>query len=147
MSKKHSRAYPEKPLIGVGAAVFRDDSALLIKRGNPPLSGTWSLPGGRVKPSESLKDAAAREVKEECGIDIDVLDLIKLFEYIEKDPDGRVKYHYIVFDFNAVYTEGTLKQSSDALEARWVHIDDLCRYCLTDAVVDVIKNGAHFNKG
>ncbi len=146
MSKKRSRVYPGKPLIGVGAAVFRDDSALLIKRGNSPLYGTWSLPGGRVKPFESLKDAAVREVKEECGIDIDVLDLIKLFEYIERGPDGRVKYHYIVFDFNAVYAEGMLKQSSDALEARWVHIDELCRYGLTDAVVDVIKKGAHFNR-
>jgi len=139
------RSYPKEPLLGVGAAVFKDDSVLLIKRGNPPLSGTWSLPGGGVKPFENLKDAVIREVKEECGIDIEVIDLIKEFEYIEREDDGRVKYHYIVFDFKALYKSGDLIYSSDALDARWVHVNKLSGYELSRAVIDVIQEAVKIN--
>ncbi len=141
MTKMQRRTYPENPLIGVGAAVFSDRSVLLIKRGNPPLYGSWSLPGGRAKSDENLKEAVKREVEEECGIKIDVVDLVKLFEYIEKGDEGKVKFHYIVFDFNAVYKSGTLTHTSDALDSQWVDLDELHRYKLTDAVIDVIKKG------
>jgi ADP-ribose pyrophosphatase YjhB (NUDIX family) len=136
------RVYPAEPLVGVGAVVFKEDCTLLIKRGKPPLFGTWSLPGGRLKPDENLKEAAAREVKEECSIDIEVLDLIKLFEFIQRDEQGKIKYHYIVFDFMALYKGGTLKNSSDALDARWVHLGDLCDLELTKDVVEAIEEGA-----
>ena len=135
-----TRSYPEKPVIGVGALVFKNDSFLLIKRGKPPLAGTWSLPGGGVKPFENLQHAVIREVKEECGIDIEVINLIKEFEYIEREDDGRVRYHYIVFDFKAQYKGGTLLSSSDALDARWVHIDELPNYHLTRAVKEIIQD-------
>ena len=125
----------------MGAAVFRGGAVLLIKRGNPPLYGSWSLPGGRAKPDENLEQAVKREVEEECGIKIDVVDLVKLFEYIEKGNNGKVKFHYIVFDFNAIYRSGTLTHSSDALDSQWVDLDELNRYELTDAVIDVIKKG------
>ena len=141
MTKMQRRTYPQDPLIGVGAAVFKDRSVLLIKRGNPPLYGSWSLPGGRAKSDESLEEAVKREVAEECGIVIDVLDLVKLFEYIERGDEGMVKYHYIVFDFNAVYKSGRLKHSSDALDSAWADLDELHRYELTDAVIDVIRKG------
>ena len=133
------RKYPEEPLVGVGACVFKDDEVLLVKRGKPPLARTWSLPGGGVKPSENLKDAVIREVKEECGIDIEVIDLIKEFEYIEREDDGRVKYHYIVFDFKALYKGGTLFSSSDALDARWVPLDKLPDFGITIAVKEIIR--------
>ena len=133
------RKYPEEPLVGVGACVFKEDEVLLVKRGKPPLAGTWSLPGGGVKPSENLKDAVKREVKEECGIDIEVIDLIKEFEYIEREDDGRVKYHYIVFDFKALYKGGALFSSSDALDARWIPLDKLPDYGITVAVKEIIQ--------
>jgi 8-oxo-dGTP diphosphatase len=137
------RTYPKEPLIGVGAVVFKEESVLLIKRGKPPLAETWSLPGGGVKPSETLVDAVVREVREECGIDIEVVDLIKEFEYIENESDGRVKYHYIVFDFKALYKGGSLASSSDALDARCVHIHRLSDYELTAAVKEIICEAAH----
>ncbi len=135
------RDYPEEPLVGVGALVFKEGSILLVKRGNPPLAGTWSFPGGITNPFESLRDAVIREVREECNIDIEVGDLIKIFEYIERDKEERVKYHYIVFDFKALYKGGTLSHSSDALETKWVKLDELSKYKLTEAVKEVIKEG------
>ncbi len=157
-----TRVYPAKPLVGVGATVFRNDQVLLIRRGNPPLYGDWSLPGGRVKEDEDLKKALRREVREECSIDIKVGDLITEFEYIErvgaterseategsplgKVPFGsdRVKYHYVVFDFKARYVSGKLVRASDALEVRWVPLEQLKEFDLTDKVREVIEKGYH----
>jgi 8-oxo-dGTP diphosphatase len=140
------RVYPEQPLVGVGALVLKQDSVLLVRRGNPPLEGTWSLPGGRCREDERLRDALIREVHEECRIDIEVVDFLKLFEYIERDDRKRVKYHYIVFDFKALYKSGTLQHSSDASDARWVRIDELDKYELTDAVRGLVKEAMNPGK-
>ena len=138
-----TRVYPAKPLVGLGATVFRNDQVLLIRRGNPPLYGDWSLPGGRVKEGEDLKKALRREVREECSIDIKVGDLITEFEYIERDEEERVKYHYVVFDFKARYVSGKLVRASDALEVRWVPLEQLKEFDLTDKVREVIEKGYH----
>jgi ADP-ribose pyrophosphatase YjhB (NUDIX family) len=135
------RDYPASPLVGVGAVVYRGDEVLLIRRGNPPLYGSWSLPGGRVKEHEDLRTALIREVREECSIDIEVGDLITEFEYIERDGNHGVKYHYIVFDFKAQYAGGKLSRASDALEARWVPLDELKEFDLTNKVREVIEHG------
>jgi len=137
------RVYPKKPLVGVGATVFRNDQVLLIRRGNPPLYGDWSLPGGRVKEGEDLKKALRREIREECSIDIEVGDLITEFEYIERDDDNRVKYHYVVFDFKAQYVRGKLVRASDALEVRWVPLEQLKEFDLSEEVCEVIEKGYH----
>ena len=136
-----TRTYPTEPLIGVGAAVFRGDDVLLIRRGKPPLYGAWSLPGGRVREGEGLKEALRREVKEECSIEIEVGDLVTELSYIERDEQEKVKYHYVVFDFAARYLSGKLARASDALEARWVPIAKLPEYDLTDKVREVIRDG------
>jgi 8-oxo-dGTP diphosphatase len=136
------RRYPSNPLVGAGAAVYRGDQVLLIRRGNPPLYGSWSFPGGRVRAHETLPHALRREVREECSVDIEVQDLITEFEYIERDQGGGVKYHYIVFDFRARYLRGELERASDALEARWVHLERLHEYELSDKVREIIEAGA-----
>ncbi len=138
------RTYPERPIPGVGAVVFRDDRVLLIKRGTPPMQNTWSLPGGAVHPGEDLKHAVKREIREECGIEIEVFDLITLFEYIERDEAGSAVYHYVVFDFAAEYRGGFLRHSADAHDARWVPVDRLEEYTLTDAVRKAIAGGLRF---
>jgi ADP-ribose pyrophosphatase YjhB (NUDIX family) len=125
----------------VGAVVTRGESVLLIKRGKPPLSEQWSLPGGRVNEGESLRAAVAREVREECDVDVEVFDLIEVYEYIERDAGDKVKYHYLVFDFRAEYRGGSLAALSDAIDARWVARGDLERYRLADAARRVIEGG------
>lgn len=136
-----SRTYPARPLVGVGAAVYRGDRVLLIRRGKPPLAGAWSLPGGLADPGETLIQAAVREAAEECGIAIQVVDLITLFEYIEKDRSGRARYHYLVFDFAARYLEGALEHASDAMDARWVRVSELDRVEISGEVRDAVLRG------
>ena len=66
------REYPDSPLVGVGAVIVDDHSddhrALLIRRGQPPLLGEWSLPGGVLECGETLREAVVREAREETGL-------------------------------------------------------------------------------
>lgn len=135
------RNYPHSPIVGVGAAVYRGNEVLLIKRGNPPLQDTWSLPGGTVQEREDLRSALRREIREECTIEVTVGDLITIFEYVEKDAADHIRYHYIVFDFKATYRRGTLTRSSDARDTRWVPLDQISHYDLTKKAIEVVEKG------
>jgi len=119
--KRPSRVYPETPLVGVGAVVRADNKILLIRRANEPGKGLWSIPGGLVEVGETLRDAVAREVEEETGMKIEVGKLIDVVENIVRDEDGRVKFHYILVDFEAKPITGKMDihPSPEALEARW----------------------------
>jgi 8-oxo-dGTP diphosphatase len=114
------RQYPKQPLVGVGAVVIRNGKILLIKRAFPPGQGKWSVPGGLVELGEKLSDACARETEEETGLKVDVLELINVFDMIERDDDGRIRYHYVLVEFLAKPTGGTEKPSEEASDLRWV---------------------------
>ncbi len=133
-----SREYPARPICGVGVVVRKGDAVLLIQRGNPPRRGDWGIPGGVVELGEMLRDAAQREVREECGIKIALGDLLDTFEFMERDDAGRLQYHYIILDFAATYVSGKLRAASDVLDARWVAIDDLDAYVLPAKTREVI---------
>lgn len=141
------REYPEAPIAGVGAVIVAEDSGreprvLLIRRAQEPLKGQWSLPGGAVELGETLEDAIRREVLEETGLAVDVLDVVKAFDRIVRETDGRVRYHYVLVDFLCRVTGGAdcrqaIACASDALEARWAGPGDLDD--LTPLTVEVIQ--------
>jgi 8-oxo-dGTP diphosphatase len=59
----------DRPTVAVGAVIARSDGrVLLVRRGRPPLAGSWSLPGGRLEAGETLEQAVIREVREETGL-------------------------------------------------------------------------------
>ena len=118
------REYPQRPIVGLGAAIFGPRGIVLIKRGNPPRVGAWSLPGGAQDLGETVKEGIIREVKEETGLDVKVLEIIDVVDSINRDPDGRIKYHYTLVDACVVETGGTLKAGSDAIEAQWFSIKE-----------------------
>lgn len=135
------REYPEAPIAGVGAAIVRDSpdgqrQVLLIRRGQEPLKGAWSLPGGAIELGETLEQAICREVLEETGLAVEVVDTVKAFDRISCDDQGRVRYHYVLIDFLCRVTGGSLACASDALEARWATTDEL--QGLTPLTVEVI---------
>ncbi len=82
------------PAITVDAVVFtiREGclQVLLIRRGRPPFQGRWALPGGFVESSESLDQAAARELEEETGVSKIYLEQLYSFGHPDRDPRGRV---------------------------------------------------------
>jgi len=132
------RAFPARPILGVGAVIFDDDRVLLVQRGHEPLKGEWSLPGGAVEVGETLASALAREVLEETGLTIEVGPVVEVFERVRRDPAGRVEHHFVVIDYLCRWTGGQLAHGTDAVAARWVKRDELAAYAVTDAAVDVI---------
>ena len=144
-----SREYPSRPIVGVGVVVQKDGAVLLIQRGQEPGRGRWSLPGGMVEIDEHLQDAAVREVREECGIEVDIGDVVEAFDLILRDDYGRAKYHYVIIDFAGRYVSGDLHAARDVMDARWVMVADLTRYPLnakTSAVIEKAlgqKLGSH----
>jgi ADP-ribose pyrophosphatase YjhB (NUDIX family) len=113
------REFPLAPLVGVGAVVVEQGRVLLVQRGTEPAKGQWSIPGGLIDVGESLREAVAREVREETGLIVEPVELIELLDRIHRDGD-RVRYHYVIADYLCRVVGGTLLAASDADAARWV---------------------------
>lgn len=137
------RIYPERPILGVGAVILDGahalDRVVLVKRGHEPLKGEWSLPGGAVDVGETLEAAVAREVLEETGLVVDVGPRVEIVERIFRDPDGRVRYHFVIADYVCRPVGGTLSCASDADAALWVGLDDLERFAISATALAVIN--------
>ncbi len=122
------------PIVGVGAVVIRDDNHLLmVRRGKEPAKGLWSLPGGRLEHGEYIADAVAREVKEETGLDVEVLRLAGIFEV----PGER---HYVILDYVAD-VEGRPEPlaGQDADDARWVAFEDIEGLDCTPRLMETLR--------
>jgi 8-oxo-dGTP diphosphatase len=119
MQKTVQREFPDSPLIGVGAVIVDQGRALLIRRGQEPLKGKWSIPGGMLELGESLLEGVVREVREETGLTIEPLELIELLERIHRE-EQRIRYHYVIADYLCRIVDGSLEAASDADDARWV---------------------------
>jgi ADP-ribose pyrophosphatase YjhB (NUDIX family) len=133
------REYPERPILGVGAVVVSRGRALLVKRGNEPAKGAWSIPGGKVEIGETIHDAVKREIREETGLDIEVGQRLRILQRIFRDGSGRVKYHYVLIDYRAVPIGGTLSASSDAADVRLFTAGGLRKLGLADVTLEVIQ--------
>jgi ADP-ribose pyrophosphatase len=118
------REYPRAPLIGVGAVAIKDGKILLMKRAFEPGKGKWSVPGGLVEVGETLSDACAREMEEETGIKIHVLELINAYDMIVPDEAGKIRYHYVLIDFLVKPIGGTERSSVEVLEMKWVTYEE-----------------------
>lgn len=113
------REFPLSPLVGVGAVVIDRGHVLLVRRGTEPLRGHWSLPGGLIEVGETLIDGIVREVREETGLEVEVVELIELLDRIHRDVE-RIRYHYVIADYLCFVRSGELGAASDAEEVRWV---------------------------
>jgi mutator protein MutT len=138
---ENSRRYPARPILGVGALIFRDDRILLVERGKEPLKGYWSLPGGVVETGETLEQAIRREVCEETNLEIEVIRTIEIFERIIRDQEGRPEYHYVLIDYLCRSNCGEAHPADDAAQVQWVRREDLPRYRITEGTEPVIQKG------
>lgn len=119
MTKIVQREFPDAPLVGVGAVVVENGRVLLVRRGQEPLKGKWSLPGGMLELGESLQEGVVREVREETGLSVEPVELVELLDRVHRE-DGRVRYHYVIADYLCRVVGGSLKAASDADAVRWV---------------------------
>lgn len=125
------RLYPDQPVVGVGAVVVNEGKIVLIKRGNEPSKGKWTIPGGIVELAESPEVAVVREAKEETDLEVAHPTLLDVVSNVDFDEIGKVKYHYIIIDYLVYVLNGKAKALSDAEELRWVPFDEVEAYNLT----------------
>jgi len=133
--------YPNRPLIGVGVVVVRHARVLLMRRAKAPRAGRWSLPGGRQRLGETVRETAAREVREETGVEVEVSALLDVVDSITRDEAGAIAYHYTLVDFLAEWRAGEARAGGDATEVVWADPGDLAPYDLWDETLRLIHLG------
>ncbi len=142
------REYPERPIVGVAAVIIENDQVILVRRGQAPAYGEWSLPGGAVELGETLEEALVREVEEEIGLEVEVVDLVAVLERIFLDKEQQVQFHYVLTDFLCRRITGKLRASSDALSCAQVPLSSLANYRLSRETREVISRAyQRFNGG
>lgn len=132
------RAYPDRPFVGVGVVIFRGTEVLLAQRGKHPRRNTWSIPGGAQEIGETVHEAAIREIREETGLEIEILGLVDVVDSINRDDDDRVLFHYTLVDLFAEWRSGEAVAADDVAAVRWVAVSDLRDFDLRPVTHDVI---------
>jgi len=130
---------PAAPVVGVGGVLVHQGRVLLVRRGKEPLYGRWVVPGGTVELGEPLDEALAREMREETGLEVEPLELITVFDRIQRDG-GRVLYHYVIVDYLCRWLSGEAQAASDALEVAWAAPHELDRYDLPAKALEVVQD-------
>jgi 8-oxo-dGTP diphosphatase len=133
------RRYPRHPLPGVGAILLDGERVLMARRGKEPLKGWWSLPGGLLEVGESLSDAVRREVREETGLEIEILGVFEIFERIMRDGAGQPEYHYVLIDYLCRAAGGDLRPGDDVCEVKWARREELGDLQITEGTLAVIE--------
>lgn len=122
-----SRSYPDRPVVGVIAVVWREDAVLLVRRANPPDAGKWGFPGGGQQLGETIFEAAMRELAEETGVLAEPVETVTAVDVIERDEAGRVRYQFTLVAVLALWREGEGVAADDAEAVAWIRLDDLER--------------------
>ena len=141
-----SREYPEKPVVGIGGVIIEQGRTLLIRRGSEPLRGEWSIPGGTLEVGETLQEGVARELLEETGVEIRVLELIEVFDriFLENEVSGTPprktpRFHFVIVDYLCERVSGEPRAGSDVTDVAFAREDELPQFHLTETVKRVLK--------
>lgn len=149
-----SREYPERPVVGVGGVIVDRGRAVLIRRGTEPLLGQWSIPGGTIEIGETIEEAVRRELREETGLEVRVLELIELFDriYLESGaapPQGKKKprYHFVIADYLCELVGGEARAGSDVTDLAFAREEELPQFHLTEKATSVLKKAFAMSRG
>src|SRR6267143_825894 len=141
-----SREYPDRPVVGIGGVIIDQCRTLLIRRGTEPLLGEWSIPGGTLELAESLEEGVARELLEETGIEVRVLELIEVFDriYLEDGSTGadvkqRPRFHFVIVDYLCERIGGEPRAGGDVTDVAFAREDELARFHLTETATRILK--------
>jgi len=111
------------PRAAVSCAVVREGQLLMVRRCNPPNAGRLALPGGKVEPGERLVDAAERELREETGVHAMAHEPFTALDIIERDREGRLRFHYVVVVMLMAWQAGEPMPGDDATHACWMDLE------------------------
>jgi 8-oxo-dGTP diphosphatase len=141
-----SREYPERPIVGIGGVIIENGRTLLIRRGSEPLRGEWSIPGGTLELGETLEEGVARELLEETGVQVRVLELIEVFDRIFDDTgwiatrtEQKPRYHYVIADYLCERIDGEARAGSDVTDVAYAREDELVQFHLTETATRILR--------
>ncbi len=135
------RKYPEAPIVAVsGFVTNRGGEVLAVQRGKEPQKGLWSLPGGAVHLGEPVEAALKREIREECGVEVDVLQIVGAFDRILRNSSGEIEYHYVVINFLCRVAAGEARAGSDAAAVRWISPKEIENFRWTTGVAELLRD-------
>ena len=123
------------PIPAASIAVFRDGKVLLALRARPRL---WSLPGGRIEPGETAEQAALRELREEVGIEAEIVAPAGEREAVWRDKSGAVVARFRIQAFAARWRASEPKTGPEAIDVRWVEPDKLGELETTEGLAEIV---------
>lgn len=142
MTASDPRLYPARPVLAASVAVFRDGRVLIARRARAPMAGMWSLPGGGVEAGETMAQAALRELREEVGVEAEIVGFNTHVEAIDRDDEGRVRAHFVVASFVARWIAGEATTGPEASDVAWIDPLDPGGRATTRALPDVLAKAA-----
>src|SRR5580693_7896811 len=143
-----AKEYPERPIVGVGGVVIEEGRALLIRRGSEPLRGEWSIPGGTLELGESLEQGVARELLEETGLEVRVVELIEVFDRIFEGDEAAAggelqtkgpKCHFVIADYLCERVSGEAGAAGDVTHGAFAREEELDGYGLTETAARILR--------
>ena len=137
-----SNEFPGRPVPAVAALVFRDGSVLLVKRRDEPNRGRWSPPGGSLELGETVEEAAVRETLEETGVTVRPVRVVDVRDFLERDADGRVRWHYVLMNVLCDHVSGEPYPASDADNARFIPLKELGEYEVTATAQEALERAS-----
>jgi ADP-ribose pyrophosphatase YjhB (NUDIX family) len=108
-----------KPTVDIAATDGK--RVILVKRARNPFKGSWVLPGGFIEYGETVEDAAIREMLEETGIQVELIEVLGVYSIPTRDPRG----HQISTVFVGRPLSNELKAGDDAEDAVWRDLDSI----------------------
>lgn len=136
------RTYPTRPFLAVSAAIFRDGKVLVVRRARKPALNLYTMPGGVVEAGETLAEAAAREVREETALEIEVLTLAGHREAVMRDAKGLVERHFVIMCFAARWISGEPVLNEELDEAHWLAPSEIAGLRTTDGLAEIVASAA-----
>ncbi|MEM2978378.1 MAG: NUDIX hydrolase [Candidatus Hadarchaeales archaeon] len=127
------------PKVGASVLVEKGGKVLLVRRGSEPGKGRWALPGGLVEPGEEVGKAAVREVEEETGVKVRLKGLVGVYDILERDGRGRLRYHYVTVCFRGEPLYTRVRRGGEVLDVRWFGREELERSELTRTTARVLR--------
>lgn len=115
--------YPRGIEVIVGPYIINDKKEILLFR-SPKWIGQWTICGGHVEVGEHLDEALKREVKEEIGVDIEILDVINVGDFIAHPPEFKRNAHFVYIDSLVKLKSEDFKFNDEITEARWFKISE-----------------------
>jgi len=133
-----SRRYPKFPIPGVAGIVAGPEGILLVVRDKEPAKGRLSFPGGGVDVGETQEEAIVREVREETGIECEVIKFVATADLIIHDDDGAIEFHFILNHYLCRALSFELRAESPDAQPMWIEPSRLREFDIPPRVLELL---------